>query len=83
LLVYAAKGQPQGAGDAGNGGKKPTKQGRAASATKAETKLEVDQALSPAPATAAGPGTIVAAGKDAHTEYNRRLMRQKTGGACL
>ena len=46
---------------------KPTKQGRATSATKAETKLEVDQALSPAPATAAGPGTIVAAGKDAHT----------------
>ena len=45
---------------------KPTKQGRAASATKAETKLEVDQALSPAPATAAGAGTIVAAGKDAH-----------------
>ena len=45
---------------------KPTKQGRAASATKAETKLEVDQALSPAPASAAGPGTIVVAGKDAH-----------------
>ena len=45
---------------------KPTKQGRATSATKAETKLEVDQALSPAPASAAGPGTIVVAGKDAH-----------------
>ena len=45
---------------------KPTKQGRATSATKAETKLEVDQALSPEPASAAGPGTIVVAGKDAH-----------------
>ena len=45
---------------------KPTKQGRAARATKAETKLEVDQALSQAPASAAGPGTIVVAGKDAH-----------------
>ena len=61
MLVYAAKGQP-----APETVVKPTKQGRAASATKAETKLEVDQALSPAPATAAGPGTIVAAGKDAH-----------------
>ena len=46
---------------------KATKQGRAASATKAETKLEIDQALSPAPASAAGAGTIAAAGTAAHT----------------
>ena len=50
---------------------KTTKQGRATGATKTEPKLEVEQALALAPASAAGAATTVVAGKDAHLDASK------------
>ena len=47
---------------------KTTKQGRATGATKYEPKLEVDEALAPAPASAAGAATTVLTGKEAQVD---------------
>lgn len=47
---------------------KPTRQGRLACAAKSGTKFEVDQALAPAPASAAGAATTVLTGKDAQVD---------------
>ena len=47
---------------------KTTKQGRATCATKYEPKLEVDEALAPASASAAGAAPTEVAGKDAHPQ---------------